>query len=99
MKQSTFLYVLIFLFVCLSLITYRLCDIVYYEEQYSNSIRALDYDVQVVLPEDYKEITTESNLMGYYNKRQNKLYIAFTDSKEDNPINKNIDSTNIVDHK
>lgn len=77
MKQSTFLYILIFLFVCLSLITYRLCDIVYYEKQYYNSITASNYDVQVVLPEDYKEISPESHLVGYYNERQNKLYIAF----------------------
>jgi hypothetical protein len=99
MKQSTFLYILIFLFVCLSLITYRLCDIVYYEKQYSNSITASNYDVQVVLPEEYMEITPESHLVGYYNKRQNRLYLAFTDDRKDNSTNKNIDSTNTANHK
>lgn len=99
MKQSTFLYILVFLFVCLSLITYRLCDIVYYEKQYCSSIRALNYDVQVVLPEDYKEISPKSILGGYYNKRQNKLYITFTDDRENSPTNKNIDSANTANQK
>lgn len=99
MKQSTFLYILIFLFVCLSLITYRLCDIVYYEKQYYSSITASNYDVQVVLPEDYKEITSKSNLVGYYNKRQDKLYIAFTNDRKNNPTYKNIDSACTANQK
>lgn len=101
MKQSIFLYILIFLFVCLSLITYRLCDIVYYEKQYCSSIKALNYDVQVVLPEDYKEITPSDTLAGYYNKRQDRLYIVFNNNGKNNILKhiskKNIDSANIQD--
>jgi hypothetical protein len=52
---------------------------VYYEKQYYSSVTASNYDVQVVLPEGYKEISSESHLVGYYNKRQNKLFIAFND--------------------
>ncbi|AZA82148.1 hypothetical protein C1637_10045 [Chryseobacterium lactis] len=71
----------------------------FYQESNIEGYNLVNYPVQIVLPEDYKEITPKSNILGYYNKRQNKLYIAFTDDKEDSPINKNVDSTSIADQK
>jgi len=53
----------------------------------------------VVLPEDYKEITSKSNLVGYYNKRQDKLYIAFTNDRKNHLVYKNIDSACIANQK
>lgn len=51
----------------------------FYQESNIEGYNLVNYPVQVVLPEDYKEISPESHLVGYYNKRQNKLYIAFYD--------------------
>lgn len=51
----------------------------FYQESNIEGYNLVNYPVQVVLPEDYKEINPESHLVGYYNKRQNKLYIAFYD--------------------
>ncbi|AZA82230.1 hypothetical protein C1637_09630 [Chryseobacterium lactis] len=49
----------------------------FYQESNIEGYNLVNYPVQVVLPEDYKEISPESHLVGYYNERQNKLYIAF----------------------
>ncbi|SEW49373.1 hypothetical protein SAMN05421841_4150 [Chryseobacterium wanjuense] len=51
----------------------------FYQESNIEGYNLVNYPVQVVLPEGYKEINPESHLVGYYNKRQNKLYIAFYD--------------------
>lgn len=51
----------------------------FYQESNIEGYNLVNYPVQVVLPEGYKEISPESHLVGYYNKRQNKLYIAFYD--------------------
>jgi hypothetical protein len=71
----------------------------FYQDSSIQGYNLVNYPVEVVLPEEYKEITPESHLVGYYNKRQNRLYLAFTDDKRDNPTNKNIDSTNTANHK
>jgi hypothetical protein len=66
----------------------------FYQESNIEGYNFVNYPVQVVLPEDYKEISPESHLVGYYNKRQNKLYIAFYDEhdKKINSINTAKDS-------
>lgn len=51
----------------------------FYQESNIEGYNLVNYPVQVVLPEDYKEISSESHLVGYYNNRQNKLYIVFYD--------------------
>ncbi len=60
----------------------------FYQESNIEGYNLVNYPVQVVLPEEYKEITSESHLVGYYNKRQNKLYIAFYD-EHSNKTNSN----------
>lgn len=80
MKQSTFLIILVFLFSCLLATGYKLYNNIYNNRLY-NSDYASNLDVEVVLPEEYTEITTQDTLIGYYNKRQNILYIAFNNSR------------------
>ncbi len=83
MKQSTLLYIIIFLFGCLIATGYRLFDMLNNEQIYSLTT-ASNHDVQVILPEEYELITTQDTLMGYYNKRQNVLYISFNNKRNQN---------------
>lgn len=83
MKQSTLLYIIIFLFGCLIATGYRLIDILENNRLYSLTT-ATNYDVEVILPEEYELITTQDTLMGYYNKRQNVLYISFNNKRNQN---------------
>lgn len=54
----------------------------FYQESNIEGYNLVNYPVQIVLPEGYEEISPESHLSGYYNKRQNKLYIAFYDEND-----------------
>lgn len=87
MKQSTLIYIIAFLFGCLLTTGYRLFSILNNEQIYSLTT-ATNYDVQVILPEEYKLISSNDTLIGYYNKDQNVLYIGFNNKRNKSiPIN------------